>query len=536
MRFHFLGWERSIVSVAGLALVAAGGLFASGCPAVTPPDLHPQPDATDTHWLRLAQITDIHILDEESPARFIRFDSFNQYAWRPQDGYTAQTLDATLGVINGIHEEGKDAGRPVDCVMVSGDVTDNVQYNELRWFIDTMDGGTVLTDSGILDGPLRDVAPEDNPKLPFVAGGIDKDIPWYVTCGNHDNLGAGNFNIHRESADPADWYAPLLGPVAWITGLHDFTPPTNDFLPTSDQSPAIVRASEELIDPDTLQLRIDLLEAGASPADANRRYLSKKDFIDEFFTTATEPMGHGFPDDARVTGTTWYSVRPKAGVPVRLVVMDTVADAPPDGIPVEYGVMTRDQFENFVKPTIEAAQTAGEYVILVSHHPSENFDKPYPGQSVKTREFRDYVASRPNVIAHIAGHEHYHAVTLVDGDYPYLEILTASLIDYPQEGRILDVFYDETAESLRLESTVFSHMNNPTRLSLTSFRRAVIDMEYNKGAKANVASGAKADLFAAACKANGIEFTEWDALGGASERNGDATDRNFTAVFHRPKF
>ncbi|MCL4694461.1 MAG: hypothetical protein KJ060_18380, partial [Candidatus Hydrogenedentes bacterium] len=251
----------------------------------------------------------------------------------------------------------------------------------------------------------------------------------------------------------------------------------NALEPTSRYSPAIVRGSEEQIDLVTLQLLLGDLQAGRIVQDPNRHFTNRIAFIEEHFDTTSLPEGHGFSEENVDTGLTRYSVHPKDGVPVRLVVMDTVAPDPPYGLPAHYGVMTREQFDNFVKPEIEAAQEAGEFVLLASHHPSEDFELPYPQAQVRTQEWRDYVASQPNIVAHLCGHSHKNFVTHVDGDYPYYEIQTGSIIDYPQEGRIVDVFYDESTETVRLESTMFSHMENPTPLSEESYRRCIVYRE-----------------------------------------------------------
>lgn len=448
-----------------------------GCPE--PLDGMPgQPATGEEHWLRMALLTDVHILDEESPARVVRLDRYLSPAWRPQDGYTAHVLNATIQAINRIHAE----DRAVDCVVVTGDLIDNAQYNELRWFIDTMDGNTVDTDSGDPDGADRPVAPEDNPKLPLHAVGLDPAIPWFAAHGNHDGLAVGNFPIDRSRDDPARWRALMLAPASRLMGLYDMRPPVNALWPTLDQSPAVIRADVEQIDPETLQLQIDELVAGPIAPDPGRHFLSKRMFVEAFFDSTTLPNGHGFTRDNVDQGTARYSVRPKPDVPIRMIVLDTVPDDLPAGLPVDYGVLTREQFEGFLMPEVEAARRAGECVIVVSHHPARSFNKPYPGDVVKTTPFRAYLASQPHILAHVSGHEHRHGLHLVTGLHRYVEIETGSLIDLPQEGQMLDFYHNPETNELRIEGAFFGHANDPTRLSAESLRRATIDAAEYKDA------------------------------------------------------
>jgi hypothetical protein len=124
---------------------------------------------------------------------------------------------------------------------------------------------------------------------------------------------------------------------------------------------------------------------------------------------------------------------------------------------------------------LDAARVAGEYVLVASHHPSADFDRFAPGDVVGTQEFRAALAAMPGVIAHLCGHTHRHRVSRIEGPHPYLEIETSSLIDYPQEGRVFDVYYDHVADQVRLTGEVFGHAEAPTRLSAESLRRATID-------------------------------------------------------------
>ena len=83
---------------------------------------------------------------------------------------------------------------------------------------------------------------------------------------------------------------------------------------------------------------------------------------------------------------------------------------------------------------------------------------------------------------HLAGHTHVHRAEVVPGPHPYIEIETASIIDYPQEGRLLDIYYNTVTETIRVESEIFSHMDDPTPYSEESFRRASIDEGFAKKA------------------------------------------------------
>ncbi len=508
-------------------------LCSAGCPSAPPPDLEPQPEGLGVHWLRFAQISDTQAADEESPARSVRGDRVITNSWRPQEGYVLQTLDATVRVLRERHAN--PANPPVDFVVFTGDLADSAQENELRWVIDTMDGRLVTHDSGELDGALRQVPPEENPKLMFQAEGVGA-IPWYSVFGNHDFHASGVFPIDRNSLDSATWFAPLFGTIASLLGYMDLRPPLGVLFPTGAQSPAIIEARAEQIDPETLQLRMEDLFAGPIVQDSDRRYASRISFMEAHFDTDTLPVGHGFTQANLDSGDARYSVRPKAEVPVRLLVIDTVAPGSTFKLPYHFGTMTCEQFEGFVKPEIEAAHAAGEFVLIASHHPSEDFDIPHPENVISTQEWRAYLAGQPNIIAHVAGHTHRHRARRIDGRYPYLEIETASIIDYPQEGRILDLFFIEETNSIRIESTTFSHMENPTALSAESFRRAAVDVEF--AGMYGLADGLDT-LFPEVVyrdKAGASAVEDWVSQQATSpdERYGSESDREFSFTFAKP--
>ena len=292
--------------------------------------------------------------------------------------------------------------------------------------------------------------------------------------------------------------------------------------PTSAFSPALITAAVEPLDPETLHLI--QLRAGDGAPDARRRFSSRGAFIRAHFKTDSMPQGHGFTDENKASGVARYSVRPVDEAPVRLIVLDTVPPNPRPGVPSHYGVMTREQMDNFLIPEIEAATSAGEFVIVASHHPSADFDLPYREDTVGTEEFRAYLSSKPNVIAYICGHNHRNFVRRIDGENTYYEIETGSIIDFPQEVRVLDIYYNADTGQVRLKSQMISHMDNPTLMSAESYRRAEIHSGYYSSAK----SAEELEQL------KSLGYTGWpEDTRGKPEMYGREGDRNFDLVITR---
>ena len=103
------------------------------------------PSSNAKSLLSLIHISDLHICDAQSPARLEVLDRFadphNPTSeqiklvgnYRAQEIMTTQTLDCMVQTVNSI-EISPISKRKIDAVVVTGDVIDNAQKNELSWY------------------------------------------------------------------------------------------------------------------------------------------------------------------------------------------------------------------------------------------------------------------------------------------------------------------------------------------------------------------------------------------------------------------
>ncbi len=115
----------------------------------------------------LVHLTDVHLIDTQSPSRVEFLDRFGpplESAFRAQETLTTQVATSMMMRINAL-AGGPVTGRPFDVCVSTGDNIDNQQHNELHWFITTLDGGHLVPDSGAIgtyEGVQDDVAPDQH--------------------------------------------------------------------------------------------------------------------------------------------------------------------------------------------------------------------------------------------------------------------------------------------------------------------------------------------------------------------------------------
>ena len=393
-------------------------------------------------------MSDIHIADKESPAQPIYialaagFGSGMSSAYSPILLSTPHVLDAAVQTINALHQK-----TPFDFGISLGDDANNTQYNELRWFIDVMDGKVITPSSGANLG-----AGTIDYQMPFQAAGINKAIPWYAVIGNHDQFWMGSsyedtktMNAHvsntilnmaynlNPAADAVDGTGYYMGVVLGSTPYGDIfgAGPVSSF-PTP---PTVV-------------------------ADANRYSLAtststSQNWMREFFTTTSNPVGHGFTQANVANDVAYYSFVPKSNVPIKVIVLDDTCKGSGQA---NYAAGCLDTPRlTWLEGELQAGQDNNQLMIIAAHipvnpqaDPNNNvYYGPFfytPGTVVTDAQLLAILHTYPNLIMWMAGHRHVNVVTPQPSPDPvnhpeqaFWEVETASLRDFPQEFRTFDI-------------------------------------------------------------------------------------------------
>lgn len=370
-----------------------------------------------------AHLTDIHLTDVQSPARFEfinRYHSDPRFRMllpmqRPQEALNPHAVAAMLRTLDAL-ASGPVSGSPIELLVNSGDAVDNVQANELAAFVALFEGGTVRLSSGggyhgvqSLEWP-DDVAwkpdggsPPDpfraglgfpvHPGLleralaPFPASGLR--LPWLGCHGNHEEVVQGVGIVTPELA-------------AWMVGArHPLAMP-----PEIDLN----EAAELFVTRPEAFTRGATVPVAADPA---RHPFTAKDFL-----RANRLDRADYVHDTAA---------------VRFVFLDTACPAGSAD-----GCVDEGQFA-WLEAELE---DAGERrVVLVTHHGLDSLTnrRPHPdgaSPAVDPARLLATLNGSPSVVLWLNGHVHLNHVRARG---TFWEVTTGSLVDWPCQARLLEL-------------------------------------------------------------------------------------------------
>lgn len=469
--------------------------FGSGLPVMERLDLMPagyvRPEKAEK--LRLARFfsfADVHTTDKEAPNQLILFQQIDPVSFRntsiysPIMPYTTQVLDAAVQTVNDLHR-----GDAFDFGITLGDACNNAAYNETRWFIDVLDGKPITPSSGAHAG-----ADSIDYQMPFQAVGLDRDIPWYMVLGNHDHLFIGSFPFDAE---------PSLGlresytaETVWAAGspirAGDFSrfPPLFDYRNLrADPTfyPGILDGTTRNGDIVHAGSVDDPAFGGEAPRvvpDPDRRPLVRSEWIDEFFNTTSQPVGHGFnlidrdtgdPEDAAFA---CYSFVPNSEIPLKVIVLDVTQSNDDGSFDIHgHGYLDARRLE-WLQAELASGQANNQLMIIASHIPigvsaigshmewwlGDENTKPGYENAVDLAGLVEILQSAPNLLMWIAGHRHMNVVKAfpsADESRPeqgFWQVETASLRDFPQQFRTFEIYlngdYTVSIETLNVDVAV----------------------------------------------------------------------------------
>lgn len=411
--------------------------------------------ASVTPLAALVQLTDLHLVDAQSPARFEMFAAESGSAFRPQEALGTHAAARLVARINAL-TAAPFTGRPLDAAVSTGDSTDNGETLELEWYLTALSGGEIVADSGSRDAwegaqttgnPLW-----YNPELPvadrFTSAGFPKlpgffrrvaaphtsaglAIPWYAVFGNHDDSVCGSLsNAHGA------WDDVYVGGVKFTGFTTDAANRAVRALWTNSGGTSAARAA--VAELSTLPA---LARSWEVTPDERRRPFSKRDYLAAHLAAehaGAGPVGHGFTAEDLAAGRTYYTARLAPGV--RAISLDSTN---PAGL--AHGSISDEQFR-WLETTLAAHPD--EYLVVFSHHTSGSMDNPLPdpddpeAPTHTGAEVTSLLHQHPQVVAWVNGHVHANRITPhqgLDARHSFWEITTASHIDFPQQARIIEL-------------------------------------------------------------------------------------------------
>jgi metallophosphoesterase (TIGR03768 family) len=402
--------------------------------------------------LNFFTISDIHITDKESPNQLIYIQRLHPnlpIGTSLCSGvmlYTTHMLDAAIQTVNALHKQ-----NPLDFGISLGDAINSTQYNELRWYIDIIDGKVITPSSGAHLG-----AETIDYQKPYQAAGLDKSIPWYQTLGNHDHFWMGSIPVDYSLRK--DLRQSYVADEVFATGdvLRDPREINN-----RDYYVGVFDGSTPYGNIKYAGPVKDFKTPPKVAADPDRRSLLRTEWMQEFFNTSTLPIGHGFNLTDVENGFACYSFVPKSNIPLKVIVLDNTQQEDSGSVDIHgHGFLDSARWD-WLKKELADGSAAGQLMIIAAHVPigvevtAPNSEMGWwtdPQNAVTLPDLIAELQSHPNFIMWIAGHRHLNTVKAFVSPDPvgapekgFWQVETSSLRDFPQQFRTFEIYLNSDA-------------------------------------------------------------------------------------------
>jgi 3',5'-cyclic AMP phosphodiesterase CpdA len=364
------------------------------------------------------QLTDTHVRDEESPARVPFLDRLGgavTSTFRPQEAFSTQVLDAAVRALDREHPQ---------AVVVTGDIVDSAQANELDQALAVLGGGAVRPDSGApgYDGVQAADNPDpfyfrpdnDAPRHPgvldaaqrsFRAAGLD--APWYPAIGNHDMLVQGEVPATPEIEAVATGDRMVVGVDPGVLPPLDEDEAPDAVRALLAQGDAFGRSETVPADPARRHVRPGALVARLA-AVAGLNGAAAPVGLAAADTRARRGAGRAAPGDLAARLDYVFDIGPA----VRGIVLDTA-----DRAGGSRGLLTAAQIAWLRR---ELAAAGDRWIVVFAHN-------ALPDAALALLD------DTPRIVAVVSGNSHRNAITARGG---YWLISTSSLADFPQQARM----------------------------------------------------------------------------------------------------
>lgn len=534
--------------------------------------------------LRFLHYTDDHIIDDEGQTvnGLGVSDPLNplfESAQRLQEEYSDEVLNNMITRSNDCLKD-----FPAAFMIVTGDSADLTTVAETRRFIDN------------LDGTFDQLSAFEKSCVAGLPAG-SSDLIIQQACTRFTGRGVPDSQSPDPDVSDPSFQLTLTRTLRQIVNqitaqlgrdASGATDPRRQTLTQSPGLPQVLRCTEGMMGCENQALKTPWYVAfgnhdgylrGTLPvgigvnelsflSTGRRHIVQPREFIQEFFETSSQPVGHGFNfvdaarrNDADKRNDGYYAF---TSGNFRMIVLSTVIDGTDPRLPTDLirnpfaladGTVDRAQFE-WMKAELDAAYAAKQLVMIFSHHPDLAFAEfgifaAAVPTDLTAQELDAELASYPNVVAWLAGHTHLHRVrpfvVSISGDGKltgrngeisapvvckkpgvasdgkphcrgFWQIETASLIDFPQEQRLIEVF-DNGNGTGTLRGPVLTH----------SFERSRVLAEADDRCQFYVLDPASLQKLSSD---GGLDAV----CGFGMTRQGTAMDRNVELMFRLPSF